>query len=369
MSSTELHHLIALLQIKGVGHITARNLIQVLGSSEAVFREKAANLSRIQGISTTLVQEIKKAEPLKRAEAEMHFVEKNQIKPLVFNEPDYPQRLNECVDAPLLLFYKGNADLNCKKTLSLVGTRNATEYGKAATEKLIEEISSLYPDILIISGMAYGIDIISHKAALSQNMSTIGVMAHGLDRIYPAAHRKTAVEMVTQGGLLTEYVSGTIPDRQNFVMRNRIVAGLSDALVVVESAQKGGALITAEIANSYNKDVFAIPGRITDISSEGCNNLIQSNKAILIRHAEDLLNSMGWNRARSAKKIVQKEIFAVLTDDESLISKHLDYHEAKQINTLSIDCNMPVYKLSSTLLEMEFKGLVKCMPGGSYLLL
>jgi len=369
MSSNELLHLIALLQIKGVGHITARNLIQTLGSSEAVFREKAVTLSRIQGISTTLAQEIKKAESLKRAETELHFIEKNQINALVFSEPDYPQRLIDCIDAPLLLYYKGNANLNCKKTISLVGTRNATEYGKAATEKLIEDISALYPDVLIISGMAYGIDIISHKAALNRNMKTVGVMAHGLDRIYPAAHRKTAVEMVTQGGLLTEYTSGTNPDRQNFVMRNRIVAGMSDALIVVESAQKGGALITADIANSYNKDVFAIPGRITDIASEGCNNLIQSNKANLIRNADDLLSNMGWSTTHGSKKVVQKEIFAVLTDEERLISSHLDYHESKQINILSIDCNIPVYKLSSTLLEMEFKGLIKCLPGGAYLLL
>ncbi|MDP4270786.1 MAG: DNA-processing protein DprA [Bacteroidota bacterium] len=365
MNRQELFYLIALLQIKGVGNITARNLIAITGSCEAIFREKPSNLLRIQGIGINTVQEILKAN-MEKAAKEIEFIEKNNIATFTYSDENYPSRLNDCVDAPLLLYYKGNTDLNAVKTISLVGTRNATEYGKELSERLIADLSEKYPELLVISGLAYGIDIAAHKAALKHNLPTIGIIAHGLDRIYPATHRKTAVEMVSHGGLLTEYPSGTNPDRQNFVMRNRIIAGLSDAVIVVESAEKGGALITAEVANSYNRDVFAFPGRTTDVSSRGCNNLILQNKASLIQSAEDLINLMGWDKVSSTNKVVQQQLFLDLTEEEQLITNLLKENTPKQINLLSIESNLPVYRLSPILLELEFKGLVKCMPGGTY---
>ncbi len=366
MNSQELFHLIALLQVKGVGNITARNLITIAGSCEAVFKEKPANLSRIQGVSPVVAQELHKPEFRLKAEREMSFIEKNSITVYAYSDENYPQRMSDCVDAPLLLYYKGNAKLNVDKTISLVGTRNATDYGKELCEKLLADLSEKFPGILVISGLAYGIDIAAHKAALKHQLPTIGVVAHGLDRIYPATHRKTAVEMVQHGGLLTEYPSETNPDRPNFVMRNRIIAGLSDAVVVVESAESGGALITAEVANSYNRDVFAFPGRTTDYSSRGCNNLINRNKASLIQNAEDLTNLMGWDKTSTRHKAIQQQLFVELTDEEQQITDLLKSGEPIQINLLSVESNLPVYRLSSLLLELEFKGVVKCMPGGTY---
>ncbi len=366
MNSQELFHLIALLQVKGVGNITARNLIAVAGSCEAIFKEKPATLSRIQGIPTAVVQDLHKPEYRLRAEKEMSFIEKNSITVYTFSDKSYPQRLSDCVDAPLLLYYKGNANLNPAKTISLVGTRNATDYGKDLCEKLLADLSEKFPELLVISGLAYGIDITAHRAALKHRLPTIGVIAHGLDRIYPATHRKTAVEMVQYGGLLTEYPSETNPDRPNFVMRNRIIAGLSDAVIVVESAESGGALITAEVANSYNRDVFAFPGRTSDYSSRGCNNLINQNKASLIQNAEDLTKLMGWDKTSTKHPAKQQQLFVELTEEEQQISALLKCGEPKQINLLSVESNLPVYRLSSLLLELEFKGIVKCMPGGTY---
>lgn len=366
MERQELLHLIALLQVKGVGNITARNLIAAIGSCTGIFEEKPANLRKIQGISAAVIQELSKPEPRLKAERELAFIEKNNITTFVYNEDSYPQRLADCVDAPLLLYYKGNTNMNPAKTISLVGTRNATEYGKDLCEKLMADLAGKYPDLLVVSGLAYGIDIATHKSALKHNLPTVGVIAHGLDRIYPAAHRKTAVEMVQHGGLLTEYTSETNPDRPNFVMRNRIIAGLSDAVVVVESAESGGALITAEVANSYNRDVFAFPGRTTDYASRGCNNLINRNKASLIQHADDLTTLMGWDKPRATQKAVQQQLFIQLTEEEQQITHLLKGGEPMQINLLSVESNLPVYRLSSILLEMEFKGVVKCMPGGTY---
>jgi DNA processing protein len=369
MEQEELFYLIALLQVKGVGAITARNLIQHIGGCKAVFEEKPAMLARVQGIGSTTIQELKRPEPLQRAEIEMEFIQKNKITTFAFTEQSYPKRLIDCIDAPLLLYHKGNADLNCDKIVGMVGTRNATEYGKTVCDKFIEELSIKFPDVLILSGMAYGVDICAHKAALKNRLNTVGVMAHGLDRIYPAVHRKTAVEMINQGGLLTEFTSGTNPDRPNFVMRNRIVAGMCDALVVVESAERGGALITAEIANSYDRDVFAFPGRTNDLSSQGCNRLIFKNKAALIQNSTDFEELMGWSPKSKSGKTVQKELFVELSAEERNVTDSLKHNEPKQINILSIESNIPVYRLSSLLLELEFKSVVKCLPGGTYVLL
>lgn len=367
MEKENLFFLIALLEVKGIGVITARNLIQTVGSPKAVFEEKANILSKIAGVGPSTIESLKKQDTFQRAENEIAFIEKNNISTFAFTDTDYPKRLIDCIDAPLLLYFKGNANLNASRTVSLVGTRNASEYGKTLTEKFIEELSQKHPDVLILSGLAYGIDIYAHKSALKNRMQTVGVMAHGLDRIYPATHRKTAVEMVAQGGLLTEYPSGTNPDRANFVMRNRIVAGLSDALIVVESAERGGALITAEIANSYDRDVFAFPGRATDTYSQGCNQLINRNKAALIQNATDFEELMGWSE-KSKSNPVQRSLFVELSDEESKIVSHLSTSEPKQINILSIETDFAVFRLSALLLELEFKGVVKCLPGGTYLL-
>lgn len=367
MEKENLYYLIALLEVKGIGVINARNLIQIIGSAKAVFEEKPIALAKIAGIGPNTIESIKRRECFETAEKEILFIEKNNITTLAFSDSDYPKRLIDCIDAPLLLYYKGNANLNTIKTVSLVGTRNATEHGKSMTEKFIEELSEKHPDALILSGLAYGIDIYAHRAALKMGMQTVGVMAHGLDRIYPATHRKTAVEMLFNGGLLTEYRSGTNPDRQNFVMRNRIVAGMSDALIVVESAERGGALITAEIANSYNRDVFAFPGRTNDIYSQGCNRLIFKNKAGLIQNINDFEEMMGWC-SKPQTKNTQKSLFIELSDDESKVVSQLSTSVPKQINILSIETEFAVYRLSSLLLELEFKGVVKCLPGGTYLL-
>ena len=368
MDRDELFHLIALLQVKGIGTITARNLIQQTGSCAAIFNEKPANLLRIPGIGSGVIEELKKRDTFLRAEKELEFVEKNKIETLTLTDDNYPKRLIDCIDAPLLLFYKGNTNLNAEKIISVVGTRNATDYGKSLCENFIEELSQKYPELLVVSGLAHGVDIYAHRAALKNGLPTIGVVAHGLDRIYPAVHRKTAVEMVNNGGLLTEYNSETNPDRQNFVMRNRIVAGMADALIVVESAERGGALITAEIANSYDRDVFAFPGRATDSASQGCNRLIYKNKAALIQKAEDFEEMMGWNSKLKSTKTAQKPLFVELTNDEKQVTSFLHTNEPKQINILSIESNIPVYRLSSILLELEFKGVVRCFPGGTYLL-
>lgn len=278
--------------------------------------------------------------------------------------------MRECDDAPLALFYRGNADLNALHVINMVGTRHATPYGQDICTRFLADLSVLCPNALIVSGLAYGIDIHAHRAALQNHFKTIGVLAHGLDRIYPAEHRKTAVSMLEQGGLLTEFTSGTNPDRQNFVKRNRIVAGMSDATVVIESAAKGGALITAELAESYHRDCFAFPGRCNDEYSIGCNNLIRKNQAVLITSAEDLVKAMGWESSPKTEKTVQRELFPDLSEEEERIVKRLGkMSEGLQINTLVIDTNIPVNRMSALLFELEMKGVIRALAGGVYRLI
>ena len=308
---------------------------------------------------------------LPRAEQEIEFIIKNKIRTNYFADKDYPYRLKECPDAPIILYSKGNCELNNAKFIGIVGTRNATEYGKELCCKLIADIAQNMPNAVIVSGLAYGVDICAHKAALDAGLPTIGAIGHGLDRIYPATHRSTAVKMLVNGGLVTEYMSGTNPDRQNFVQRNRIIAGLCDASIVVESAAKGGALITAELANDYNRDVFAFPGRIGDEYSAGCNMLIKSNKATLIESANDLMKCMNWDIAAPDKdKNIQVSLFPDLSDEEQeVVSLLRKYPDGVQVNELAILLNKPFSKVSSQMLEMEFKGLLKCLPGGIYKIL
>lgn len=362
---------LALTRIPGLGLIGACNLVRTLGSATAIFQHRKELKELIPEVSEKLIKALDCPEAFRRAEEELEFAEKNQIQCLTLNDASYPSRLRECEDAPLALFYRGNTPLNAQKVISIVGTRHATRYGEELCSSFMQDLVNLCPDTLIISGLAYGIDIHAHRAALQQDFPTVGVLAHGLDRIYPSAHRKTAIEMMNHGGLLTEFMSGTNPDRQNFVKRNRIVAGMSDATIIVESAAKGGALITAELAESYHRDCFAFPGRTTDIYSAGCNELIKNNRASLILSAEDFVNAMGWNSIhRKPKEAVQRELFLDLSEEEKNIVNLLqESPEGIQINTLVVKANIPINRMSPLLFELEMKGVVRALAGGIYQLI
>ncbi|MCC8172242.1 MAG: DNA-processing protein DprA [Parabacteroides sp.] len=370
MTGDKLLYRIALTMIKGVGDTTARQLLEITGSEEAVFTEKRRALASIPGISNALVTEILRPEVLEAAEQELAFIEKNRITPYFFTDSEYPFRLKECADAPLLLYFKGEGRLDAAKVISVVGTRHATEYGRELTGNLIAGLSACFPDLLVVSGLAYGIDIQAHRSALQHRLPTVGVLAHGLDRIYPGAHRRTAVEMLERGGLLTDFPSGTNPDRANFVKRNRIVAGLADATVVVESAEKGGSLITADLAFSYGRDVYAFPGRVTDGCSCGCHALIRGNKAGLITSAADLIEALCWERElQAAQPPVQGCLCFDLTADEEPVVALLRETGEAQVNQLAVTLHCPICRLSPVLFGLEMKGVVKSLPGGRYKLI
>lgn len=369
MEEEQLYTL-ALTRIPGLGLTGAHNLMNALGDAISIFQHRKELPDLVPGVSPKLIKALDCPEAFRRAEEEMNFAEKNHICCLTLHDESYPSRLRECSDAPLALFYRGNADLNALRIINMVGTRHATAYGQDICTSFLKELAELCPDVLIVSGLAYGIDIHAHRAALLNQFNTVGVLAHGLDRIYPATHRKTAIDMLEQGGLLTEFMSGTNPDRQNFVMRNRIVAGMSDATIVIESAAKGGALITAELAESYHRDCFAFPGRINDEFSIGCNNLIKSNRAGLILSAEDLVKAMGWESNASTNKIVQRELFPELNEEEEKVVKLLQkVPDGIQINTLVVEADISINRLSALLFELEMKGVVRALAGGVYRLI
>ena len=369
MTNDEKTCAIALTLCEGIGHINAKRLIDEMGCATAVFENRLHLRELIPDISQRLVDMLDCPDALKRAEKELAYVEKNHIACLTIKDEDYPSRLRECEDAPLVLYFKGNANMNSIHVVSMVGTRMATPYGKQFCDDFIRDLASLCPDVIIVSGLAYGIDIHSHRAALANHLPTIGVLAHGLDRIYPYHHRQTATEMLSNGGLLTEYLSGTNPDAYNFVSRNRIVAGMADATIVVESALKGGSLITASLANTYNRDCFAVPGRINDEKSKGCNHLIRDNKASLITNAEDFVNAMGWHTSSAKTEAIQRNLFVDLTDEETLVVNLLQQRGDLHINTLTVEANMPIHKLTSLLFNLEMKGVVKALVGGVFHLL
>lgn len=354
-------HQIALTLIPGVGDKTARKLLSYCGGVEEVFRLEKSELSRIPGLKNSQLREFNKTEILNEAEKELSFIEKYNIKILFYSDEEYPYRLKQCVDSPVLIYYKGNADLNTKKVISFVGSRKPTDYGRSICQELVTGLAC--QDILIISGLAYGIDACSHKTALEVNLPTVGVVGHGLDRIYPYQNRKLAEEMVKRGGILTEITSGNQPDRENFPKRNRIVAGMSDAIVVVEADIKSGAIITAEIANSYNRDVFAVPGRLGDDKSTGCNFLIKTNKAALVQSIEDINYIMGWEKRKDDLSGKQLNLFQSLSDEEKGIVKILREHQIIGIDELCVLSGINGNKIASLLLNLEFSGIVKCMPG------
>ena len=361
---TELLYQIALTLVPNIGDVHAKALVNHFGNAEAIFSARKKELEALEGIGTIRANSIKSFHDFTRAEDEISFIDKYKIQPLFITDKNYPQRLLNCYDSPAMLYYKGVADLNSSKIISVVGTRNNNDYGKNICEKLIEELSG--EDIIIVSGLAFGIDSIAHKAAIKNDLKTIAVLAHGLDMVYPSQNSSLAKQMIKTGGLLTEFRSCTKPDRQNFPGRNRIVAGISDAIIVIESGLKGGSLITAELGNGYNKDVFAYPGRVNDIKSEGCNFLIKNNKAALITSADDILESMGWkeNKKPSAKK--QRELFIELTDDEKIIVNILQSQDQVQIDELYVRSKLNSSAVAQALLMLEMQGVVSSMPGKIY---
>jgi DNA processing protein len=356
----DLLHQIALTLVPNIGDVRAKALLETFGDAESIFKASKKNLENIEGIGSIAANSIKHFADFKICEDEIKFIEKSKITPLFINDKNYPQRLLNCYDSPTLLYYKGNANLNTTKIISIVGTRSNSDYGKNVCDKIIEDLAE--QNVLIISGLAFGIDTIAHKASLKNNLKTVGVMAHGLDKVYPAQNKTLAVEMLSQGGILTDFMSGTNPDRQNFPRRNRIVAGICDALIVIESSAKGGSLITAELANSYNKDVFAIPGRVNDSRSEGCNYLIKNNKALLITSADDLLHIMNWKEAPKKVK-QQRELFIELTPDEKIITDILKERENIQIDELYFKSGLSSSAVAQALLMLEMQGVVASLPG------
>lgn len=367
--SDELHALLALTCTPHVGVILGRRLVETMGSAKAVYEHKTELPQIVAGVRSSLMSALDSPVALKRAEEEIKFIEKHHIRCLTINDTFYPSRLRECEDAPLVLYSLGDVDLNAKHIVSIVGTRKATNYGRDLCEAFVRDLASLCPDVLVISGLAYGIDVTAHRASLANSLPTVAVLAHGLDRIYPSAHRNVASEMILRGGLVTEFMSGTTPERQNFVKRNRIVAGLSDATVVVESAQKGGSLITADLALNYGRDCFAFPGRVSDERSRGCNVLIQNNGAALVCSAEDFVKGMNWDVSSKRAASVQKQLFPeedLSPEEASVLAALRNQEDGLQIDSLVLQVDIPVNRLRSLLFSLEMKGLIHPLPGARY---
>lgn len=358
-------HKIGLTLISHVGHGTARHLLDHFSSAEAVFKANLKQLREIPGVGAITAAQIKNTDALKHAAKQLHFIEKHRIEVLFYTDKNYPYRLRNCTDAPVLLYYKGTADLNHPRIVSVVGSRKATAYGRMLCAELAETLAAY--DVLIVSGLAYGIDITAHKESLRQHIPTIGVLAHGLDRVYPAIHQPIAHQMVQMGGLLTEFPLDTIPDKENFPKRNRIIAGIADATIVVEATEKGGALITAELANSYNRDVYAFPGRTNDACSQGCNFLIKTNRAGLINHARDLVYYLGWDTV-VPKPQLQLQLPVNLSIEELKIVAILKA-SAMPIDQLAIASEIQQSKLTMHLLNLEMQGILTSLPGKIYQLL
>ncbi|MDR3180953.1 MAG: DNA-processing protein DprA [Prevotellaceae bacterium] len=370
MVPEELKYYIALTLIPGVGSILAKRLIAYCGSAQTVLASPRGTLQKIPGIGAAVANEIAAQQPqaLKQAEQELLFIEKNKIKTYCYSDIGYPERLRHCEDSPVVLFAKGNIDFNRIKFLSVVGTRQATPYGQMNCEKIIGQLAERGHNPVIVSGLAYGIDICAHRAALQNQLDTIAVMATGLDKIYPYSHIATARQIVEHGAWVSDFISGTALDRKNFLKRNRIIAGLSDATLIIESRIKGGALVTADIAMSYNRDVLAVPGRVGDLSSEGCNALIKQNKAALAETAADIEYTLGWERPTGNAPAKQMTLFNELSDEEKQIFVMLKERDTVGMDTLSYHTNITIGRLSALLLQLEFKGVIKNLPGKQYTL-
>ena len=372
MTDQETLYMMALTQVPSLSLTNLHLLIDELGSASAIYENRKNIKQVLPSASPKFLDGMGDfCNYLKRAEEELEFCRKGKIRCLGLNDEDYPQRLKDCNDAPVLLYYRGSANLNSQHIVSMVGTRQITNYGKDLCRSFVRDLKQVCPDALVVSGLAYGVDVNCHRAALEQGLETVGVLAHGLDQIYPRHHRETAKQMVDQGGLLTEYMSNTIIDKRNFVQRNRIVAGVSDAVIVVESATKGGSLITAEIAQSYNRQVWAFPGRVFDTYSSGCNILIFKNKASLLTNAEDFCLEMGWTddvqHQKQLSEGIQQELFADdYSAEEQAVLQALARDDSKQINVLAVETNIAIGELSSLLFSLEMKGAVQSLVGGRY---
>lgn len=362
--TNDLLYQIALTLVPNIGNVHAKALVNIYGDAQSIFKAKKKDLENIEGIGTVRANSIKAFDNFHSSEEEVAFIEKYKIIPLFIADKKYPQRLLNCYDSPVLLFYRGNADLNASKIISIVGTRNNSDYGKNVCEKLIEDLAG--ENILIVSGLAFGIDTVAHKASIKNNLATVGVLAHGLDRIYPTQNKSLAKQMTEQGGLLTEFLSNTNPDKQNFPKRNRIVAGMCDAVIVIETGKKGGSLITAELGNNYNKDVFAIPGRVSDSKSEGCNYLIKNNKAALINNADDLMEMMNWKALKNKAAKKQRELFIELSAEEKNIVDILQAEDSVHIDQLYFKSGLSSSAVAAALLMLEMQGVVASLPGKIY---
>ncbi len=362
----DLLYQIALTLIPNIGPVQAKILLQHCNAEE-IFHAKKSFLEKIEGIGPVRAASIAAYKDFTLAEEEIKFIEKYKIRPLFLTDADYPKRLLNCYDSPTLLYYRGTADLNTAKVIAIIGTRSHTDYGKQITEKLVKELAE--QNVLVISGLAYGIDAIAHKSAIKNQLPTVGVLAHGLDQIYPAENAGLAKDMIKHGGgLLTEFRSNTIPDRHNFPTRNRIVAGMSDATIVIETGIKGGSMITAELANSYNKEVFALPGKITDTKSAGCNYLIKNNKAFLLTDATELIQVMNWeDKAKSRKeKKSQRELFIELTPDEKIIINILREKEKVPIDEINSKSGLSSSAVAAAILSLELQNVILSLPGKLY---
>ena len=364
MHEQEIISLLALLKIDGVGDIVAKKLLNHCGNAQEIFKTKASILSSIDGIGQVLIKNLKNKNVFDQAEAEYKYIQSNRINTLFYKDDNYPNKLKHCIDGPVLLFTSGNINLNSQKIISIVGTREITSYGTEFCKKLIEDLAPLNP--IIVSGFAYGVDIVAHKAAMEHNLQTIGVIAHGLNQVYPKVHKKYVAKMEENGGFITEFWSTSNPEKENFVKRNRIVAGMTEATIVIESAEKGGSLITANLANDYNRDVFAVPGRTSDKFSQGCNNLIKTQRANLLTSAADIMYILNWEIAskdKNDKKVIQKQLFVSLENDEQKIYDYLLKSGKQVLDTIALECDFPVFKISSVLLNMELKGVIRPLPG------
>jgi DNA processing protein len=362
MNETELYYTLALTQVEGIGNIMSKKLLMHFGNAEKIFQAKKSQLLAIENIGKITYEKLQNKTAFEKAERELKFISDNAIQTYFYLDSNYPERLKHCFDSPLLLFSSGEMQWQQQKIISIVGTRQITNYGSDFCKKLIEELAPLQPTI--ISGFAYGVDITAHIAAMDNGLQTIGVLAHGLDQIYPRSHSKYRKEIEKNGGLLTEFLSNSNPDRENFVKRNRIVAGMSEATIVIESAEKGGSLITAQIACDYNRDVFALPGRTTDKYSQGCNTLIKTQKAMMITSAADIIYNLNWDIPTSKKnKTIQRQLFISLSEEEQLLYNYLQKQGKQLLDVIALECNLPIFKTSSVLLNMELKGVIRPLPG------
>lgn len=374
MNEQQLLYNIALTRIGHFSLASALHLYRTLGSGEEIFLHRNEAQDILPDCSPRLIDNLKDwSEPLKRAEVELEFCRNNNIRVLCLGDDNYPKRLEDCADAPLVMYYKGNANLNQSRVINIIGTRHCTTYGADFIRRFIHDLKALCPEVLVVSGLAYGVDINAHQQALAVGYETVGVVAHGLDYLYPAAHKDVAREMVNHGGLLTEFMTCTNADKGNFVRRNRIVAGMSDACILIESAAHGGGMITAGIAFDYGREVFALPGRVGDHFSEGCNNAIRENKAILLTSVEDFVKTMGWEddalRIEAQKKGIERQLFPDLSPEQQRIVDVLTKSNDLQLNQLSVKTGIPIGDITSILFQMEMMGVVKPMAGGNYHLL